>query len=505
MKYIKYIIILVSSILLVGCGAGTNNIINPTPHTYTVESTSKSPFPGTLENYSIATDYSTDTLTTKVNDKICLPNTSDAVCSNNKANLATDFNFNLSQITNGNSVRAYSVQYNTPGVYGENRSVSGGVLIPQVPDSQIKGIILYFHGTSVSKTKVPSCFEQSQNGLSYCLSDSSEDGGVLGGIFASQGYIVVMPDYIGQGFDNVVMHPYVLYPKANATSGINMVIAAKALLTKINVNPGKNFYITGFSEGGAYSLWASNILQNTSNTILNDNNLTLKATIGLSGAYDLQNAQLTMETDNVTLGDKYNIGDVFVAGAAKPAVVGYMLSAYGFYDLEQKYNSLMQTAFFNCTSCLLSGTAGYTIPDLFTTRNNPQFNEATIGLYLDSAAAFTGYGVNGNNSAKALINSDLPNDKAFLATLSANSILALNSATPISLVYLNHDSVVTNLNSTNAYTGIVSASKSAIVIDTSKYLYHVISKDQDATKPVDHPQSKVFQLIAALKQFKLNQ
>lgn len=498
----KFLFILAGIIpFLISCGAG--EIVNPQPTKIPIESTSTSPNPGTLESSTAIKDYSVNDLRKAVEDQICLPGTDATVCDKNKINLESGFGFNLDQITNGSNVSAYAIQYNTPGVKNENRSVSGGVLIPQVAESQIKGIILYYHGTKLAKYDVPSCFSQSEVKMPYCLGNSIDDGEVLAGVWASQGYIVVMPDYIGQGYDSVVMHPYVLYSQIDAVSGLNMVTATKALLNKLQLqnvaNSAQDFYITGYSEGGGYALWTSQMVQDPSSSFLITNQLRLKDTVGMSGAYDLTNAQLPMERDNVTLDDQYNIGNVFTAGAAKPLLTGYLFSSYGFYNLDQTYNELMVKAFLDCRTCLISGN-NYTVPDLFTVHGNPQLSDVNIALYLTSAAATTGYAVNGNNSVRALLQSAVLEDPRFLDVVAANSLTSWNGGiAPIGFTYMNKDSVVTNLNSTNMYTAVTNPNKTAIVIDASQYQYYdAINKD---LKPFDHAQANVIQAVAALQQF----
>ena len=53
----------------------------------------------------------------------------------------------------------------------------------------------------------------------------------LAAVWASRGYVVVMPDYIGSGDDTSEPHPYVVYPNVNAESGLAMVKAARSLLS----------------------------------------------------------------------------------------------------------------------------------------------------------------------------------------------------------------------------------------------------------------------------------
>ncbi|MFN7094714.1 MAG: alpha/beta hydrolase family protein, partial [Burkholderiales bacterium] len=376
---------------LLGCSAGGKASSG---------STSNSDAPGSLESYAPATTYAVASLKDSLESKIC-PNMQpqDEACKNiNEPHLKDDYGFTLAQLDKiTNNVQSYTITYNTPGVHAENRSVSGGILIPHLTNKQeFKGIVLYFHPTEVSKYFVPSCFKDNPNPRSYCMGKSSYYGEELGAVLASQGYIVVMPDYIGQGLDNRVAHPYVLYPEVNALSGINMLTATKTLLTdKLGyTNIPNNLYIAGFSEGGAYALWTTKMLQTTSSDILVNNKLTLKRTAAMSGAYDLDKAQLPMELANTKTEDDnpFYISNDLNAATAKPILIAYLLSAYGFYDLDQNYTSLLRPEFFNCVTCLISGKS-YTIADLF---NDPNLSDLAIKTYLASAAALTGYWVNGD-------------------------------------------------------------------------------------------------------------
>ncbi|ODT62876.1 hypothetical protein ABS71_15090 [bacterium SCN 62-11] len=80
--------------------------------------------------------------------------------------------------------------------------------------SQFKGVVVYFHGTTFSKSQVPS--EYDGNGETELMAE----------VFAPQGYVVVMPDYVGQGVDWETVHPHVLYPKVSAQTATDMLTAA---------------------------------------------------------------------------------------------------------------------------------------------------------------------------------------------------------------------------------------------------------------------------------------
>ena len=222
-----------SIMLLSGCGG-----VSTVPVNATTTAT-----PGTIISYQFASTSDADLLNNAVHEGLC-PNGTD--CSTNLTNATIDFDFHDRSINN--TVNNYTILYSTPGVLAENREVSGGVIIPNIPASQLKGVVIYYHETEVAKSEVPSCFHNSQATNYYCSSNDTQTyGEALGGIIAAQGYIVIMPDYIGLGYDNKVMHPYVLYPEVNALSGLYMLQAANTMLNKLGYSiKNKNLYLTGY-------------------------------------------------------------------------------------------------------------------------------------------------------------------------------------------------------------------------------------------------------------------
>ena len=188
---------------------------------------------------------------------ICPSALSQAQCTQNQANLDTPTfgNFNLGADPIGNnhlgitSVAADKITYGAINVNGAPVTVSGGVVVPQT--DAFKGIILYFHGTVAQRSNVPSNFLTDTN------PNGNSTGPLLAATWASQGYIVVMPDYIGLGDDTVNPHPYVLYPRVNAQSGLAMVKAVQQAHFSHKFHMA--LYITGYSEGGAYALEAGRL------------------------------------------------------------------------------------------------------------------------------------------------------------------------------------------------------------------------------------------------------
>lgn len=230
-------------------------------------------------------------------------------------------------------VSAYSVQYYAPGQNSQKdpaqiqRTASGIVIVPR--GTAIRGVVLYFHPTVFGKNQVPSCIMVSSTQPSYCTQPSSDPTGFgtlanLASVYASRGFAVVAPDYIGMGADWNNVHPYVAYPENNVLSGFYMFPALRQILAKTNPSQSESnlpLMITGYSEGGGYALKASQMAQGDSASLLANNKLTLKITTPQEGAYALQDQ---MNFDFVDMNDAlFNcshapVGSNYVCGESSP-------------------------------------------------------------------------------------------------------------------------------------------------------------------------------------------
>ena len=456
--------------------------------------------------------------------RICDRYVSKEQCKSNQDNLKKDLNFVSTQISTDNTqairkINAYDISYNTTGVKGEKRTVSGGVIIPEI--RKIKGIVLFYHSTEITKHNVPSCFYNGTTLPSYCDIGGQVFGSnyviELGSVFASQGYIVVMPDYIGQGIDSSVIHPYVAFPEVNARTGLDMLAATRNLLKNLGyTNTQLNLFISGYSEGGAYAMWASKLLQTNSSDILSKNKLTLKATAPISGVYDLANSQLPLELANVAVypaNDKFKAVSMNQLLPLKPLVMGYMLSGLAYYKLNESYSQVFQPSFANMTcgkNCLINGKQ-YTIPKLFNT-DNPGFTYLNMSAAIANAAAKSINPQNNknylaeNNSISAILAPKLLDNPVFKKTMADASIYKWKTKIPISLIYLEYDSVVTNLNSDKAYTEMGKLSGKKLVkkvpISNFKYVnFFPTSLTGGEVIPLDHLNGRIFLYIAALNEF----
>lgn len=165
-----------------------------------------------------------------------------------------------------NGYTAYRITYNTTNADGKSVVASGAVFIPDVKGPLF--LLNYNHGTYF-----PS---QERNAPSY-LQQGSEL--LMGKIFSSVGYLVVMPDYIGYGATKNAEHPYGAY-HVIAQSVIDMLYAVKELCDKNKITlSGKNFF-SGWSEGAAVALATVKDLEENHN-----GNFTPTATVVNAGPY----------------------------------------------------------------------------------------------------------------------------------------------------------------------------------------------------------------------------
>ena len=126
----------------------------------------------------------------------------------------------------------------------KNRAVilSGLVVLPR--GGAPNGLVIFNHGTIVNSALAPSRFTGKSN-------NSEAEIATLA--FASGGYAVAMPDYLGLG-DHKGAHPYPL-GAANSLSAVDMIEPARAAAKRQNTTVGAGLFITGYSEGGATAMW----------------------------------------------------------------------------------------------------------------------------------------------------------------------------------------------------------------------------------------------------------
>lgn len=166
----------------------------------------------------------------------------------------------------------YKITYRTPDVNGKSAIVSGLVVFPR--GGAPNGLVVFNHGTTADRNNVPSRY-------TGAAKPGEAESAILG--FASGGYAVAMPDYLGLG-DHKGAHPYPL-GSINARAAIDIIKPARTLANRQRVDVGSRLFVTGYSEGGAVAMWTTRKLEE-----MRGADYEVTASAPLSGPYDLSGA-----------------------------------------------------------------------------------------------------------------------------------------------------------------------------------------------------------------------
>lgn len=176
----------------------------------------------------------------------------------------TDF-FGLDDLTDliSHDVEVFKVVYRT--TFNKSGITASGLLfVPQNLTAKAP-IVSIHHGTTFRKDDVPSV------------------SGVFSGVelFASAGYVAIMPDYLGYGESDEVFHPY--YDREHSALAVTDMISATAEFLTVEGIPFDNrLFLTGYSEGGYVTMAAAQAIEAGA---LPD--FTLTAVAAGAGGYDL--------------------------------------------------------------------------------------------------------------------------------------------------------------------------------------------------------------------------
>ncbi len=147
-------------------------------------------------------------------------------------------------------VTVHRISYRTVLADGTPVTASGIVYVP----SQITAagrpypLLSYQHPTAFSSAEAPSGATFSSLTLSYPL------------YFATNGYIVACPDYVGYGASKQIPHEYE-YHRALAQATVDMLLATKEFLAKKDIAWSEQVFMAGYSEGGYATLSAQKMLE----------------------------------------------------------------------------------------------------------------------------------------------------------------------------------------------------------------------------------------------------
>ncbi|AEE87395.1 hypothetical protein FNFX1_1009 [Francisella cf. novicida Fx1] len=394
----------------------------------------------------------------------CNKNLSQQDCDKNINNVK-QYGIDIDSLGNTdiNSIKLDKITYQTTNTFAAigkiTSNVSGLLMLPDT-DSP-KGVILYYHPTVFDNAAVPSNFSKdNQTSLIFDVTYAA--------IYAANGYIVVAPDYIGQGDDYKNYHPYVLYPKQTVNTAVDLLNnASNEIRKKYNLETSAtlNLFSVGYSEGGGYSIWSAKCLGwrgNCKGVNKLDKLYRYRAAAGLSGAYDISHTTLNFMTDNND-SQKYALHSKLATSILKPGLMANTLMSYLHYSNVSKSISIkdfdngffeMQCSTFTQEKCNIAGKH-YTFESLFLQKHIPNmefaeaiFNSALYKKYPHQQSA-SHYAIpTGNNSMYDLFNEKIFSNPELIKTMKAADIVDFGerTRTPLYLFALKEDSVVTRLN-----------------------------------------------------------
>lgn len=160
-------------------------------------------------------------------------------------------------------ISLYTISYNTT-YKGKNIKASGLVAFPDTDKGM--PILNFNHGTTSLHADAPT-----EDLIQYSFFSNA----------ASAGYIVVIPDYLGFGVSDDIVHPYYRSDITGQTV-VDMIRAAKELARIEGYNFNGDVFLSGYSEGGFATMSTHHNMEQN-----NYKGLNLIASAPASGGYDI--------------------------------------------------------------------------------------------------------------------------------------------------------------------------------------------------------------------------
>lgn len=187
-------------------------------------------------------------------------------------------------------IQIYHVTYLT--TYRDREIKASGLMCIPKNISGTLPLLSGQHGTTFEQQSAPSNFPASFSGFE---------------LFASAGYLTVIPDYIGYGISKNIFHPY-YDQKHSALAVIDLIKAAKSYAQKNALTLNQKLFLVGYSEGGYVTLAAQKEIETNPS-----HKLTVTASASGAGGYDL-----TGMLSEVTSGKTY----------PNPSYLAFILQAF---------------------------------------------------------------------------------------------------------------------------------------------------------------------------------
>lgn len=171
-------------------------------------------------------------------------------------------------------VTCYRLTYSS--VYeGDSITTTALLLLPD-DTASTRRLCVYLHGTNIPMDKLTAAQQMPSNYFSG-YKQSGGEVAVCAIPLASNGFSVVMPDYIGYGATADKEHPFVYYPELHFAN----IDGLRAMCNALKLSGKQPVWIGGFSQGGGAALSLHKYIQTTYN-----NEFEVVSSSCLSGPYN---------------------------------------------------------------------------------------------------------------------------------------------------------------------------------------------------------------------------
>ena len=286
-------------------------------------------------------------------------------------------------------LNVYEILYYTTHPDGRLVRASGMLFVPQGAKRPAP-LMIYDHGTTICRDM----YFDGRDEQAICMG------------FATDGYVVIWPDYIGMGEGEG--NQIYLNAATEAGASVDMLIAVTDLLPKLSVRTGKELFVTGYSQGGHAAMATYRLLQEKYK-----DRFPVTAASPMSGPYDL-------------------VGTVYDARTQATDNPGYLMllmsSYYECRDSQPEMGQLLAHPYDSIIPTMVTGDwpidmVNSCLPDTCFQTLKPQF--------------FKDF--------------DQNPDDPFRKYLVENSVYDWRPESPMELCYCKHDDEVTYKNSVTAY------------------------------------------------------
>ncbi len=283
-----------------------------------------------------------------------------------------------------NGIIVYEITYKTT-FKGESVLASGLVSVPAGTGTY--DMISYQNGTTTLHSHAPTA-------------DPDRELVRLITAVASTGFVISLPDYLGFGESQDMMHPY-LHKTSTVQSVLDMMRAVKEFAQIQEFQLTNDLYLAGYSMGGWATLGVQREIE-----LNHSNEFNLKASVPAAGPYDL-----TYTNQQILEMESYPM----------PYFFGYLINT--FVELEESttpVNEILNHPYDSLVTVLFDGKrSGEEINTFFTISIEDLFTE-NYRLNYDSGETFA----------------------SFRSALETNSIEPWNVQTPTMLIHSTGDELV---------------------------------------------------------------